>query len=290
MNREVLVKIWGRLAAFTVLGVYALLVGFLLKEGWQTLGLRLFFDDTPPFDAIFHGALVWEGIWPAFVGSMSLLILTIAMAVVPGVGCGIYLARGADSRFKKVFSIAIDLVAGVPSIVMGLFGFVMIILLKHTVWPGANTCLALSAFCLALLVLPSLVVTTRNALESLPFSLEETGTALGMNDFQILRYILLPAASSGIIGGVILAVGRAVEDTAVIMLTGAVVNAGLPGGLAAKYEALPFLIYYTSAEYSCREELLRGFGTAIVLFAISSVTLLVASHVERIAQKRWKGC
>lgn len=289
MKKETLIRLWGRTASFIVITSYAVLVLFLLKQGAGTLGLSLFFGNTPPYAAIFKGAPVWDGIWAAFAGSMLLLALTMVMVLVPGVGCGIYLARARKNHIQKLLSVAIDLVAGVPSIVMGLFGFVLIILLRHTIVPKATTCIALSAFCLALLVLPSLTITTKNAIESIPHLLEETGLAMGMSENQILFRILLPAAAQGIIGGVILALGRAVEDTAVIMLTGAVVNAGIPESLASKYEALPFLIYYTAAQYVDEAELARGFGTALILFGLSSIALLAAGKIERITEKRWKG-
>lgn len=289
MKLEKLISIWGKLAVACVIGMYSGLVLFLFYKGGNTLGTTLFFGDTPPLDAIFHGVRVWEGIWPALVGSMYLLMMTMAIVLVPGIGCGIYLSMRNNSSLHTIMSIFIDLVAGVPSIVMGLFGFVLIILMRKTFFPEATTCIALSAFCLALLILPSLAVTTKNALESLPSHLEETGLALGMSETQSLFHILLPASLKGIIGGIILGVGRAVEDTAVIMLTGAVVNAGLPQSLASKYEALPFLIYYTSAQYVDLSELERGFGTAIILFVISTVTLVIAHRIERIAESRWKG-
>ena len=86
-----------------------------------------------------------------------------------------------------------------------------------------------------------------------------------------------------------LAMGRAAEDTAVIMLTGVVVNSGLPAGLGAKFEALPFLIFYTAAQYVDRDELMRGFGAAVVLLILSAVLLYAASKLQRTMEKHWKG-
>ena len=102
------------------------------------------------------------------------------------------------------------------------------------------------------------------------------------------RHLLIPAASPGILGGVILAMGRAVEDTAVIMLTGAVANAGLPSGLTAKFEALPFRIYYTAAQYADQDELARAFGTALVLLALSGSFSLAAYGLQRRLVRRWR--
>ena len=92
-----------------------------------------------------------------------------------------------------------------------------------------------------------------------------------------------------VFGGIMLAMGRAAEDTAVIMLTGVVVNSGLPAGLGSKFEALPFLIFYTAAQYVDQNELLRGFGAALVLLVLSAGLLYAASKLQRTMEKRWKG-
>ena len=277
------------LSAFIVLAAVGTLVGFLILRGYSSLSARLFFGDSTFFDAVLRGRPVWEGIWPAFAGTLCLVALTMALALVPGIGCGIYLARFASGRAKEFLSSAVDLLASVPSIVMGLFGFVLILTLRNVFMPNATTCLGLAAFCMALLVLPALVVTTRSSLESLPPSLEATGRVLGFSEGQILRSLLLPAAGRGILGGVMLSMGRATEDTAVIMLTGVVVNSGLPAGLGAKFEALPFLIYYTAAQYVDEAELMRGFGAALVLLILSAGLMGTAWALQRSMEKRWRG-
>ena len=284
-----LLKVLSYATALLVLSAFSLLFGFLLLKGLPMLNLRLFFGDTSAYDAVIRLRPVWDGIWPAFAGTFYLLALTMAMALVPGIGCGVFLARFAEGRTRELLSLAVDLLAGVPSIVMGLFGFVLILFMRRTFAPEATTCVMLAAFCLALLVLPSLVVTTRGALESLPVKLAESGRALGFSEKQLLRHLLLPAAAEGILGGVMLAMGRAAEDTAVIMLTGVVINSGLPAGLASKFEALPFLIYYTAAQYTDDAELTRGFGAALVLLLLSSSLLGAAWLLQRGMKRRWRG-
>ena len=284
-----LLKVLSYAAALLVLSAFSLLFGFLLLKGLPMLNLRLFFGYTSAYDAVIRLRPVWDGIWPAFAGTFYLLALTMAMALVPGIGCGVFLARFAEGRTRELLSLAVDLLAGVPSIVMGLFGFVLILFMRRTFAPEATTCVLLAAFCLALLVLPSLVVTTRGALESLPVKLAESGRALGFSEKQLLRHLLLPAAAEGILGGVMLAMGRAAEDTAVIMLTGVVINSGLPAGLASKFEALPFLIYYTAAQYTDEAELTRGFGAALVLLLLSSSLLGAAWLLQRGMKRRWRG-
>ena len=278
---------WG--SAILVCSVLGGLLAFLLSRGVPTLGSALFFGSTPPLDAVLALKPVWDGIWPALLGTLSLLVVTLVLALVPGIGCGVYLACYASPRQKHGLGMAVDVLAGIPSIVMGLFGFVLILFLRRTLLPQGTTCLLLAAFCLAILVLPTLVAATQSALEALPEHLYISGAVLGLRHAQAVRHLLIPAASPGILGGVILAMGRAVEDTAVIMLTGAVANAGLPSGLTAKFEALPFRIYYTAAQYADQDELAQAFGTALVLLALSGFFSLAACCLQRKLERRWRG-
>jgi phosphate transport system permease protein len=287
--RENLLLVLSWCAGLVICGAVGALVVFLLGKGWPVLGKRLFFGSAPALDALLGLRPVWDGIWPAVAGTLYLLFMTLAFAVLPGVGCGIFLACYATPREKYWLRLAVDLLAGIPSIVMGLFGFVLIIWLRRTFLPQGTTCLLLSSFCLALLVLPSLVAGTCTALEALPEHLTLTAAALGFSCGQTVRRVLLPAAGQGILGGVMLAMGRAAEDTAVIMLTGVVANAGLPSGLTAKFEALPFRIYYTVAQYADQQELQLGFGTALVLLCLSGSLLFCAWALQRQWERRWKG-
>lgn len=288
-TREHVLTVAAWLAAVLVVSVAAVGCGYLLWRGVPTLGRALFFGDTPPLLAMAGLRPVWDGIWPACAGSLYLVGLATLLVLGPGVGCGIYLAEYAGPRARRHLGLAVELLAGVPSIVMGLFGFTLILVLRRTFVPQANTCLLLAAGCLALLVLPPLVVSTRAALESLPQGLRLTGAALGLTRKQTVFRVLLPEAGRGILGGVMLAVGRAAEDTAVILLTGVVANAGLPAGLLAKFEALPFTIYYTAAQYQTEDELARGFGAALVLLALSGSMMLGAGALQRVMERRHKG-
>lgn len=291
--RERLLTALAWLAAMLVTSVAAIGCGYLLLRGVPTLGRSLFFGDTPPLLAMAGLRPVWDGIWPASAGSLYLVGLATLLVLGPGVGCGIYLAEYAGPRARRHLGLAVELLAGVPSIVMGLFGFTLILVLRRTFVPQANTCLLLAAGCLALLVLPPLVVSTRAALESLPHGLRLTGAALGLTRAQTVSRVLLPEAGRGILGGVMLAMGRAAEDTAVILLTGVVANAGLPAGLPAgllaKFEALPFTIYYTAAQYQTEDELARGFGAALVLLVLSGSMMLGAGALQRVMERHHKG-
>lgn len=264
------------------------LMGYLFWRALPVLGPDLLFGRADPLDAVLGRVPVWDGLWPACVGTFWLVVLTVLLAVFPGVGCGIYLSEFATPRQKRIMGAAVDMLAGMPSIVMGLFGFMLILLLRRTVLPDANTGLLLAACCLALLVLPVLAASAREAMAAVPAPLRLAAAACGFSRAQALFHLFLPAAARGILGGVVLAVGRAAEDTAVILFTGVVANAGLPSGLLGKFEALSFDIYYISSQYQDQQELLRGFGAATFLLVISCLLLAAARFLESGFRKKWQ--
>ena len=273
----------------TVFFCIGLLCVFLLYKGLPTFGPNLLFGDVAPLDAILGKRPVWEGVWPALMGTLVLVGLTMALVLLPGVGCGIFLAEYASPVWKRRVGSAIDLLAGTPSIVMGLFGFTLILFLRKSFLPDANTCLLLAAGCISLLVTPVLVVNAREALEAVPSSVKIAAYGLGFTRHQVIFHISLPMATRGIISGIILGTGRAAEDTAAIMLTGAVANAGLPSGILGKFEALPFTIYYTIAQHQTGEELALAFGTALILLLLAAGMVFLAKAVEVGHARYWKG-
>lgn len=283
-----LLAVLGAMGGLICLITFAAIAGLLLYRSWGHLNLQLFFGDVSPLEAVSGRRPVWDGLWPACVGTLSLIGLTMLFVLPPGLGCGIYLAEYAGPGSRKYLGAIMDMAAGVPSIVMGLFGFTLIVLLRRFL-PGANTCLLLAAFCLSLLVLPVLVSATKEAAAAVPGELRLSLAALGFAKWPIIKLAVLPMAGRGILGGIILALGRAAEDAAVIMLTGAVANAGFFKGLWAKFQALPFTIYYTAAQYQTQAELDRGFGAALILLIMSAALFAGARLIERSYSRRLGG-
>ena len=268
--------------------VATLLLGFLLLRGMKSITPALFFGETPWLEAITGQTPVFEGIWPALVGTIFLVLLSSIIAIPVGIASGIYLTEYASRRQRAFLGLMVDFLSGTPSIVMGLFGFAMILLLRRTLAPKAQTSLFLAAFCIAMLILPYLIRTTEAAIEGIPRHLRLLGPGIGFSKWQNIRHVLLPIASRGIFSGIILAIGRASEDTAVILLTGVVAHAGIPRNLWDKFEVLPFRIYYLAAEHRNSSELEQGFGTALVLLFITGLLFLMAFLLQRRAEKRWK--
>ncbi|MBP8645786.1 MAG: phosphate ABC transporter permease PstA [Syntrophobacteraceae bacterium] len=271
-----------------VLLAVMLLLGFLAYRGTASIDLALFFGDTPWDEALLGQKPVFGGIWPAMVGTFSLVILSSVVSLPIGIASGIYLAEYASQRWRSLLGFMVDLLSGTPSIVMGLFGFTIILALRRTFLPEARTGLLLAAVCTALLILPYIIRTTESALEGIPEHFRLLGPSLGLTRWQNIRKVLLPLASRGLLSGAILAIGRAAEDTAVILLTGVVAHAGIPRNLADKFEALPFRIYYLAAEHRNPQELDQGFAIALVLLFLTGSLFLAAVLLQRGVESRWQ--
>jgi phosphate transport system permease protein len=268
------------ICAMVLLGTVFCIVGYLLINGLGTINVTLIFGETDPVDALLFRKQVFDGLFPAIVGTFALVALSVSFAVPIGIAAGIYMAEYCRGVLKRVFSLFFDVLAGIPSIMGGLFGFSVAIFLHNYFSSRIYPCLLISALSLAFLVLPYLIRTTQISLENLPEDIRQTAPALGATKLQNIFYVLIPRSLSGIASGVILSIGRCAEDTAVIMLTGAVTMVGVPKSVFSNYEALPFYIYYISSQYSNKQELLSGYGAAIILLVICGLLFTVALFVK----------
>ena len=277
-DKAFLLFAWG--CSLVLVGAVSVILGFLVVKGYHILTPALIFGDTPFLDALFLKRQVFDGLFPAMVGTLCLIFLAIVFAIPLGLFTGIYLAEYASPKVKWFFSMVFDILAGIPSIVVGLFGFSITLFLHHYFF-ALYPCLLISALSLAFLVLPYMIRTTQMALENLPMDVRMTAPSLGATKFQNIFYVLLPASLSIIVSGIILSIGRCAEDTAVIMLTGAVATAGIPRSLFAGFEALPFYIYYISSQYADQSELMKGYGACLVLIFICMNLFLLAHWIKR---------
>lgn len=256
-------------------------LGYLLSQGLPSLGRELIFGQADPLQALLGRVRVFDGIFPAIVGTLCLVILSATLAVPVGVCSGIYLAEYAGPGMKKLSGMLFDILAGIPSIVIGLFGFSLAVFLHNHFDDRIGPCLLISSLSLAILVLPYIVRSTQISLEELSPGIRRTALALGANKLQNITYVLIPNALSGISSGIILAVGRCAEDTAVMLLTGVVATAGVPTSLLSQYEALPFYIYYISNQYTNPEELAGGYGASLILLGVCAFLLMLAYGMKK---------
>jgi phosphate transport system permease protein len=262
-----------RIAVVLPLLILAILLGRVLIDGLGRLDLA-FLSSGPSRKA------ADAGIYPALMGSLWLVALTALIAMPVGVGAAVYLEEyGRRSRFSGIVEIAIANLAGVPSIIYGMLGlglFVRFLGFGASVLAGACT--------LALLVLPVVIMSSREALRTVPDSLREAALGMGATRWQMVRRVVLPMALPGILTGTILAVSRAIGETAPLLLAGAVAFITFaPDGLDSPYTALPMQIYkWTSMP---QKAFLTNAAAGIVVLV---ATLLILNSVAIFLRNRYQ--
>ncbi len=204
------------------------------------------------------------GIWPAIVGSLYVMVLTTAISVPIGVASAIYLQEFATrkSRFISIIQLNIANLSGVPSIVYGLLGrflFVYFFGFKQSIIAGALT--------MSLLILPTVIIVTQEALKAVPKSYREGSMALGSTQWQSIRLQVLPNAMSGILTGIILSISRAIGETAPLIVVGAASYvSSLPKGLGDTYTVLPIKIFDWAND--SQEEFHKVAASAILILMV----------------------
>jgi phosphate transport system permease protein len=281
-----LITAWTWISSLILVSAFAAIIVFLIHTGLPAVNLKLIFGDTPAWSALLLQKPVFGGLLPAIAGTLLLVLTAVSLAMPVGVGAGIYLAEYSHGWMKQTLSLLFDILAGIPSIVVGLAGFCLSVFLHRHLSTRIYPCLLISALSLAFLVLPYLIRSTQTALESLPVEDRITAPALGASKLQNIVFVLVPRALDGIVNGVILSIGRCAEDTAVIMLTGVVATAGIPNSLLGSYEALPFYIYYISSQYMDRQELLKGYAAALILLTLCALLFALSLAIKKILTRR----
>lgn len=225
------------------------------------------------------------GVLPALVGTFLLVTGAMALALPVGVGAAIFLVEfGRGRRWAELIRVAVDTMAGVPSIVYGLFGFAVFVKTM-----GLGICLLSGIFTLALLSLPPVIRAAEEALRAVPEDFRYGAYALGATPGQALRTVILPIGLPGILTGAILAAGRAAGETAPIMFTAVTYfSTRLPSSPFDEVMALPFHLYTLATEHPMAWRIRHiQFGTALVLLELVFVFYLAAA-ILRARQRRRK--
>jgi phosphate transport system permease protein len=274
--------VFAAMAAAMVLPLL-LIVGYLVWLAWPSLGVE-FVLDVP------KRGMTEGGIWPAFVGTLYLVGLSLVVSAPIGVMAAVYLNEYAgENWFTRVVNLAVINLAGVPSIVHALFGlgaFVYAARFGYSILSASLT--------LAIMTLPVIIASTREALASVPRAFREACWNTGATRWQTIRAVVLPNSLSGILTGVILQVSRAAGETAPIMFTGAVfyksVERGelFPYALTDQCMALSMHLYTLATQVPNVKESLP-YATAVVL--LGSVLLVnaaaIALRVWVRGRKKW---
>lgn len=284
------------IATLLVLAALAYILVDVVSRGAGTVSLPFLL--AAPSQGLAEG-----GIFPAIFGTVALVLL-MTVAVVPvGVATAIYMHEYAspDARFARALRIAITNLAGVPSIVFGLFGlgfFVQVVGqgIDRAFYDDARVfgqpALVWAALTMAVLTLPVVIVSVEEALRHVPRELREVSYALGATRFQTIIYVVLPQARAGILTGSILAVSRGSGEVAPILFTGvAYFLPQLPDGLSSQFMDLGYHVYVLatqSPDVDATAPIL--YGTVLVLLVLTFLLNLSAIVVRtRMRSKLWRG-
>jgi len=243
------------------------------------------------------GAINWEflsqkpregmkagGIFPAIIGTIYLIIGTIIISLPIGILSAIYLNEYASrNKFTRIIRLSIVNMAGVPSVVFGLFGlafFVLMLKFGKSILAGSLT--------LAFLILPVIITATEEALKAVPGTYRQASMALGASKWQTIIKIILPQALPGIVTGAVLGIGRAAGETAPIMFTVAAFSQpNLPNSIFSQVMALPYHLYALATQVTNPPED-KQWGTALVLLAIVLFFAIIGTSIRTRARLRKK--
>ena len=278
MNRYWVQRLGFALLSLISLAVVApilVVIGIIVVKGMGAISWE--FITAMPFDGMKHG-----GIFPAIVGTLLLTLGTALVAIPIGVGGTIYLAEYArDTWVTRCIRLAIVNLAGIPSIVYGLFGLGMFVLFLKM-----GTSILAGALTLAIMTLPVIISTAEEALRAVPTEFRTVSASLGGTRWQGIRNIILPQALPGIITGIILGLLRAAGETAPILFTvAAFYLPRLPQSPFDQTMALPYHLYVISTQVPGMPLSIQH-GTALVLLALVLSMNLVATVIRSYFRRR----
>lgn len=281
MNPKITQKIaFAILLLVTLLVITPVIIIFfiIIKEGSSAINWE--FLTTMPRNGMKSG-----GILPAIVGTLCLVACSVSIALPVGVMAAIYLNEySRENLLTRIIKLAIVNLAGVPSVVYGLFGlglFVIFFNFGVSILSGALT--------LAIMELPVIITTSRQALNSVPYSFREVSLSLGVSRWQTIRHVVLPYALPGIMTGAILSIARLAGETAPILFTAAAFYVPhLPKSIFDQVMALPYHLYIMSTQIPNMPKNL-AYGTALTLLmlvmAMSIFAIAIRFYFRR--KKRW---
>ena len=249
----------------------AVILWDIFSKGFSSVTFEFIFSF--PTDGMTKG-----GILPAIIGTVILTFITTLFSVPFGVACAIYLNEYAKpSLLTNIIRASIRNLAGIPSIIYGLFGLALFVQALHL-----GTSVLSAGLTLGLLSLPYIITTTEEALKRIPNSLREATLALGVTQFETIKDVVLPKALPGILTGVILTLSRAAGETAPILFTGVAffIN-GVSASVDPEFMALPYHLYMLSTQHNAIE-LVRplAYGTATVLILLVFTLNVIAFYVR----------
>jgi phosphate transport system permease protein len=262
------------ITALSSIIIILLIIIFVFSQGLPSIESYGFFNFI--FGSNWNPPLNDYGILPMIVGSLGITGLALLFAVPLSMLCAIFMAEIAPSTVRKILKPVIETLAGIPSVVYGFFGLIVLVPIMRVQFGGTGFSMLTASIILTVMIMPTIISISEDALRSIPHEYKEASLALGATHWQTIKNVVFPAAIPGIITAIILGMGRAIGETlAVIMVAGNV--AQYPSSIFDPVRALTANIaiemgYATGFHYSAL------FATAIVLFIIIMILLVVANY------------
>ena len=261
--------LWASAAATVLILLY--IIGTIAYRGIGVIDIS-FILDSPRMSG------AEGGIFPAITGTLCLVAVAILTAAPIGVGAAVYLTEYApDNAVTHIITFGVECLAGIPSIVIGLFGYAFLV-----VYLGFGFSILSGGLALMFMILPWTVRASEEAIKTVPGGLKEGSLALGATKWQTIRQVVIPNALPGITTGVILGTGKAIGETAVIMYT-AGSSLLLPESIFEPVRALPYHLYILASEGISDE---MAYGSAAVLLGMVLTINLTAVAIQRYFQAR----
>lgn len=261
----------GLCTAFAV-GILIFIIGFVVAGGFRYISWSFL---TEPIINMGRSG----GILPSIAGTIFITAIAVGIAAPLGVASAIYLAEYTrEGRMTKIIRFGINCLSGVPSIIFGLFGFILFVIILKFGWSIISGALSLSA-----MILPTIILTSEEALRSVPSSYRSVAASLGANRWQIVHRSVLPYALPGILTGIILSIGRAVGETAVIIFTaGSAVQ--MPTNIFDSTRTMAVHFYILAREGISNE---NAYATAAVLItSILMINIFAYTTMHRMMRGR----
>jgi phosphate transport system permease protein len=262
-------------AIFSII-IILIIILFILMEGLPA------FEDYGFFNFFF--GLNWApsdkdyGVFAMIIGSIFVTLLSLLMAVPLSLLCAIFMAEVAPNSIIKILKPVVETLSGIPSVVYGFFGLIVLVPIIRENFGGTGFSMFTASLILTVMVLPTIISISQDSLRAVPQEYREASLGLGATNWQTIKNIIFPAALPGIVTAIILGMGRAIGETlAVIMVVGNVVQ--IPTSIFEPVRTLNANIaiemgYATGIHYNAL------FGTAIVLFLIIIILLIIANYIQ----------
>jgi phosphate transport system permease protein len=264
------------IAAISSIIIILLIIGFVIQQGLpameQTGVLNFIFgmDWSPSYDLY--------GVFPMIVGSLGMMALSLLFAVPLSIFGAIFLAEVAPKTMRRILKPTIQTLAGIPSVIYGFFGLIVLVPFMRIHFGGSGFSMLTASIILTVMILPTILSISEDALRTIPLEYKEASLALGATHWQTIKNVMFPAALPGIVTGIILGMGRALGETmAVIMVAGN--TPIIPGSILEPARALTSNIalemgYAVGMHYNAL------FATGIVLLMMIIILLVVTNYIN----------